>query len=71
MRDACGLVDLSAFAVLDITGPGALAAVQSAAVAQLDVAAGRVVYTSLLDEQRRLPRRPDHHAARARTGSGW
>ena len=39
MRDACGLVDLSAFAVLDITGPGALAAVQSAAVAQLDVPA--------------------------------
>jgi glycine cleavage system aminomethyltransferase T/glycine/D-amino acid oxidase-like deaminating enzyme len=50
MRDACGLIDLSAFAVLDITGPGALAAVQSAAVAQLDVRAGRVVYTSLLDE---------------------
>ena len=50
MRDSCGLIDLSAFAVLDITGPGALAAVQSAAVAQLDVRAGRVVYTSLLDE---------------------
>ncbi len=50
MRDACGLIDLSAFVVLDITGPGALAAVQSAAVAQLDVPAGRVVYTSLLDE---------------------
>ena len=50
MRDGCGLVDLSAFAVLDITGPSALAAVQSAAVAQLDVRVGRVVYTSLLDE---------------------
>ena len=50
MRDAAGLVDLSAFAVLDVTGPGALAAVQSVAVAQLDVAVGRVVYTSLLDE---------------------
>jgi len=50
MRDGCGLVDLSAFAVLDITGPSALAAVQSAAVAQLDVRIGRVVYTSLLDE---------------------
>ena len=45
-----GLVDLSAFAVLDVTGPGALDAVQSVAVAQLDVAPGRVVYTSLLDE---------------------
>ena len=51
MRGACGLVDLSAFAVFDITGPGALEAVQSAAVAQMDVRAGRVVYTSLLDER--------------------
>src|SRR5580698_6261051 len=49
MRDACGLVDLSAFAVFEITGPGALDAVQSVAVAQMDVRAGRVVYTSLLD----------------------
>ena len=51
MRDACGLVDLSAFAVFDIVGPGALAAVQSVAVAQMDVRVGRVVYTSLLDER--------------------
>jgi glycine cleavage system aminomethyltransferase T len=51
MRDACGLVDLSAFAVFDVVGPGALAAVQSVAVAQLDVRVGRVVYTSLLDER--------------------
>jgi glycine cleavage system aminomethyltransferase T/glycine/D-amino acid oxidase-like deaminating enzyme len=50
MRDAAGLVDLSAFAVLDVAGPGALAAVQSVAVSQLDVPAGRVVYTSLLNE---------------------
>ena len=49
MRDACGLVDLSAFAVFDITGPGALAALQHIAVSQLDVRLGRVVYTSLLD----------------------
>jgi glycine cleavage system aminomethyltransferase T len=48
MRDACGLVDLSAFAVLDVTGPGALAGLQSLAVAQLDVPVGRVVYTSFL-----------------------
>jgi heterotetrameric sarcosine oxidase gamma subunit len=50
MRDACGLVDLSAFAVLEITGPGALEAVQNLSVAQLNVAAGRVVYTSWLNE---------------------
>jgi glycine cleavage system aminomethyltransferase T/glycine/D-amino acid oxidase-like deaminating enzyme len=50
MRDAAGLFDLSAFAILDITGPGALAAVQQVAVAQLHVPFGRVVYTSLLDD---------------------
>jgi glycine cleavage system aminomethyltransferase T/glycine/D-amino acid oxidase-like deaminating enzyme len=50
MRDAAGLVDLAAFAVLEVTGPAALAAVQSVAVAQLDVPVGRVVYTSLLNE---------------------
>ncbi|HEY1621020.1 MAG TPA: FAD-dependent oxidoreductase [Streptosporangiaceae bacterium] len=50
MRDAAGLVDLSAFAVLDVTGPGALDVVQQVAVAQLDVPPGRVVYTSLLTQ---------------------
>ena len=51
MRDGCALVDLSAFVVLDVTGPGALAALQALAVAQMDVAVGRVVYTSLLDDR--------------------
>src|ERR1700760_2002410 len=50
MRDACALVDLSAFAVLEISGPAALDAVQNLSVAQLDVPVGRVVYTSWLDE---------------------
>jgi glycine/D-amino acid oxidase-like deaminating enzyme len=50
LREHCGLVDLTAFAVFDIAGPEALAAVQSVAVAQLDVPVGQVVYTSLLDE---------------------
>lgn len=50
MRDACGLVDLSAFAVLDVLGPGALATLQRLSVAQLDVPVGRVVYTPWLDE---------------------
>ena len=49
MRESAALIDLSAFAVLDIAGPGALDAVQYLAVAQMDVAIGRVVYTSLLD----------------------
>ncbi|MGH9294120.1 MAG: GcvT family protein, partial [Acidimicrobiales bacterium] len=50
MRDAVGIVDLSAFAVFDVTGPGALEAMQRLAVAQMDVAGGRVVYTSFLDD---------------------
>jgi glycine cleavage system aminomethyltransferase T/glycine/D-amino acid oxidase-like deaminating enzyme len=50
MRDSSALIDLSAFAVFDIAGPDALAAVQYLSVAQMDVAPGRVVYTSLLDE---------------------
>jgi glycine cleavage system aminomethyltransferase T/glycine/D-amino acid oxidase-like deaminating enzyme len=49
MRDACAIVDLSAFAILEVSGPGALAAVQSLAVAQVNVAVGRVVYTSFLN----------------------
>src|SRR5215475_9369874 len=49
MRDSAALIDLTAFAVLDVSGPGALAAVQHIAVAQMDVAIGRVIYTSLLD----------------------
>ena len=51
MRESCGLVDLSAFVELDVTGPGALDALQSIAVAQLDVADGRVVYTPFLDQE--------------------
>jgi glycine cleavage system aminomethyltransferase T/glycine/D-amino acid oxidase-like deaminating enzyme len=50
MRDAAGLFDLSAFAILDVTGPGALAALQKVAVAQMQVPVGRVVYTSFLDD---------------------
>jgi heterotetrameric sarcosine oxidase gamma subunit len=50
MRDACVLVDLSAFAILEISGPGALEAAQNLSVAQVNVANGRVVYTSWLDE---------------------
>ncbi len=50
MRDGAGLFDLSAFAIFDVTGLGALAAVQQIAVAQMHVPFGRVVYTSLLDD---------------------
>jgi glycine cleavage system aminomethyltransferase T/glycine/D-amino acid oxidase-like deaminating enzyme len=48
MRDRAAMVDLTAFAVFDITGPGALDAVQRVAMRQMDVAVGRVVYTPIL-----------------------
>jgi glycine cleavage system aminomethyltransferase T/glycine/D-amino acid oxidase-like deaminating enzyme len=51
MRDRAGIVDLSAFAIFDIVGPGALAAVQRTCVAQCDVGLGRVVYTPVLDDR--------------------
>ncbi|HET9420788.1 MAG TPA: FAD-dependent oxidoreductase, partial [Nocardioides sp.] len=49
MRDAAGIVDLSAFAVFDVVGPGALDVVQRSCVAQCNVADGKVVYTPMLD----------------------
>ncbi|HEY6779867.1 MAG TPA: FAD-dependent oxidoreductase, partial [Thermoleophilaceae bacterium] len=48
LRDRAGMVDLTAFAVFDISGPGALTAVQGVAVRQMDVPIGRVVYTPIL-----------------------
>ena len=48
MRETAGIVDLTAFAIFDIVGPGALASVQQTAVRQMDVAVGRVVYTPIL-----------------------
>ena len=49
MRENAGIVDLSAFAIFDVVGPGALAAVQETSVSQCDVAVGRVVYTPIID----------------------
>ena len=50
MREAAGIFDLSAFAIFDIVGPGALASVQGVAMRQMDVAVGKVVYTPVLSE---------------------
>ncbi|KAA1420105.1 FAD-dependent oxidoreductase [Mumia zhuanghuii] len=49
MREAAGVIDLSAFEVFDIEGPGALDTVQVTCVAQCDVQVGKVVYTPVLD----------------------
>jgi glycine cleavage system aminomethyltransferase T/glycine/D-amino acid oxidase-like deaminating enzyme len=48
MREHAGLFDLSAFAIFDVQGPGALDTLQRAVLAQMDVAVGRVVYTPVL-----------------------
>ena len=48
MRDRAGMVDLTAFSLFDVTGPGALDAVQRIAMRQMDVPVGRVVYTPVL-----------------------
>ena len=50
MRDRAGLVDLSAFAIFDIIGPGALAALERLCVNKVDVKPGRTVYTPLLNK---------------------
>ncbi len=49
MRESAGVIDLTAFQILDIVGPGALDAVQRTCVAQCDVAVGKVIYTPVLD----------------------
>jgi glycine cleavage system aminomethyltransferase T/glycine/D-amino acid oxidase-like deaminating enzyme len=49
MRERVAMVDLSAFAIFDITGTGALDYVQKMAVSQMDVPEGKAVYTLLLN----------------------
>jgi glycine cleavage system aminomethyltransferase T len=49
MRDRVGLVDLSAFAIFDVTGPGACAYLERLSVNKVDVTPGRTVYTPLLN----------------------
>ena len=50
MREHAGIFDLSAFAIFDVQGPGALDALQRSILAQMDVAVGRVVYTPVLGQ---------------------
>jgi glycine cleavage system aminomethyltransferase T/glycine/D-amino acid oxidase-like deaminating enzyme len=49
MRERVGMVDLSAFAVFDVQGPGALDYIQRLTVGQMDVPPGKAVYTPLLN----------------------
>jgi glycine cleavage system aminomethyltransferase T/glycine/D-amino acid oxidase-like deaminating enzyme len=49
MRDRAGIVDLSAFVIFDVTGPGACAYLEKLCVNRIDVAPGKTVYTPLLN----------------------
>jgi len=51
MRERAAVIDLTAFAVFDVVGRGAMHALQRIVVSQADVAPGKVIYTSVLDEQ--------------------
>jgi glycine cleavage system aminomethyltransferase T/glycine/D-amino acid oxidase-like deaminating enzyme len=51
MRDRVAMIDLSAFAIFDVVGPGALDYLQRVALAEMDVEPGRVVYTPILNGQ--------------------
>ncbi len=48
MRESVAMVDLTAFNQFDVTGPGAMAALQNLCVNNVDVAVGRSIYTPML-----------------------
>lgn len=48
MRDGVAMIDLTAFVVFDLTGPGVVDCIEKLTVNKCDVAVGRAVYTPLL-----------------------
>jgi 4-methylaminobutanoate oxidase (formaldehyde-forming) len=50
-REAVALFDLSSFAKVEVEGPQALATVQQAFASDLEVPAGKVVYTTMLNDR--------------------
>ncbi len=49
LRTGVGLLDLSSFGKIRVEGPGALAFLQRVCANQIDVATGRIVYTTMLN----------------------
>ncbi|MGJ7906725.1 GcvT family protein [Actinopolyspora sp. H202] len=49
MRERVAMIDLTAFAQFDVSGPGAVEYLQRMAVAQVDRDVGRIIYTPILD----------------------
>jgi glycine cleavage system aminomethyltransferase T/glycine/D-amino acid oxidase-like deaminating enzyme len=50
-RDGVGMVDVTAFAIFDVTGPGVVDYIERLTVNKCDVPVGRAVYTPLLTPQ--------------------
>jgi glycine cleavage system aminomethyltransferase T/glycine/D-amino acid oxidase-like deaminating enzyme len=48
MRDRAAMFDLTAFSIFDVKGPSALEVVQKVSARQMNVPAGRVIYTPVL-----------------------
>ncbi len=76
LRERAGYTDLTAFALFDVTGPGALEAVQRVAMRQCDVPVGRVVYTPVLTPSGGFKAdltimRMDEDVFRVVTGGAW
>jgi glycine cleavage system aminomethyltransferase T/glycine/D-amino acid oxidase-like deaminating enzyme len=76
MRDRAGYTDLTAFAIFDVSGPGALDGVQQVAMRQMDVPVGRVVYTPVLTPSGGFKAdltimRIDEQVFRVVTGGAW
>ena len=70
MRDRAGIVDLSAFAIFDVVGPGALEAVQRIVVSAVRRADRPRHLHPGARRARRVPLRPHRHAARTRPVPG-
>lgn len=51
MRENVGLFNLAALAIVEVAGTGALAYLNQIAANQIDKPVGKIVYTSLLNEQ--------------------
>ena len=49
MRERVAMIDLTAFAQFDVTGPGALDYLERMAMARVDRPVGRLIYTPILD----------------------
>ena len=62
MRERVGMYDLTALTNIEVAGPGALNFLQYVAANQIDQPVGRIVYTSLLNQNGGIMRSDDYPA---------